>query len=48
VQRYWNEDYLVVIQHTLSHQFNDIFVWKWDECQNPVRPNKSRVFKPLI
>lgn len=36
VQRYWNEDYLVVIQHTLSHTFNDIFVWKWEECQNPV------------
>ena len=33
--RYWNEDYLVVIQHNVSHSFNDIFVWRWSECQAP-------------
>jgi len=33
--RYWNEDYLIAIQHTVNHAFNDIFVWSWNECQNP-------------
>lgn len=36
VHRYWNEEYLVVIQHAFSHNINDIFVWQWEECQNPV------------
>jgi len=35
VQRYWNESYLAVIQHSNHRQCNDIFVWKWEECQNP-------------
>jgi len=36
IHRYWNEDYLVAIQHTCSHHgFNDIFVWRWAECQDP-------------
>ena len=33
--RYWNENYLVAIQHNISHSFNDIFVWRWSECQAP-------------
>ena len=33
--RYWNEDFLIAIQHTVNHAFNDIFVWSWNECQNP-------------
>ena len=35
VNRYWNEEFLIVIQHNINHSFNDIFVWKWSECQNP-------------
>jgi len=35
IHRYWNEDYLIAIQHTVNHAFNDIFVWSWNECQNP-------------
>ena len=35
VNRYWNEEFLIVIQHNINHSFNDIFVWKWKECQNP-------------
>ena len=35
VNRYWNEDFLIVIQHNVNHTFNDIFVWKWKECQKP-------------
>ena len=35
VNRYWNEDFLIVIQHNINHSFNDIFVWSWKECQNP-------------
>ena len=35
VNRYWNEDYLIVIQHNIKHTFNDMFVWKWKECQKP-------------
>jgi len=35
INRYWNEDFLIVIQHNVSHTFNDIFVWSWKECQNP-------------
>jgi len=35
IHRYWNEDFLIAIQHTVNHAFNDIFVWSWNECQNP-------------
>lgn len=35
INRYWNEEFLVAIQHKMDHSFNDIFVWKWKECQNP-------------
>ena len=35
INRYWNEDYLVVLQHDSQHNFNDIFVWAWKECQQP-------------
>ena len=35
INRYWNEDFLIVIQHNVSHTFNDIFVWSWKECQDP-------------
>lgn len=33
INRYWNEDYLIAIQH--NGHFNDIFIWSWTECQNP-------------
>ena len=35
INRYWNEDFLIVIQHNVNHTFNDIFVWSWKECQDP-------------
>ena len=35
VNRYWNEEFLIVIQHNINHTFNDIFVWSWAECQKP-------------
>ena len=35
VNRYWNEQFLIVIQHNINHSFNDIFVWAWAECQKP-------------
>ena len=35
INRYWNEEFLVVLQHDTQYQFNDIFVWGWRECQNP-------------
>lgn len=25
----------MAIQHNISQSFNDIFVWKWNECQSP-------------
>ena len=25
----------MAIQHNISHSFNDIFVWRWSECQAP-------------
>jgi len=34
IHRYWNEDFLVAVQFS-QRQFNDLFVWKWMECQNP-------------
>ena len=33
--RYWNEEYLVVLQHNPQHEFNNIFVWGWNQCKNP-------------
>lgn len=36
IHRYWNEDYLVAVQHATGHGwFHDVFVWRWHECQNP-------------
>ena len=34
IHRYWNEDFLVAVQFS-QRQFNDLYVWKWNECQNP-------------
>ena len=34
IHRYWNEDFLVAVQFS-QRQFNDLYVWKWTECQNP-------------
>ena len=34
IHRYWNEDFLVAVQFS-QRQFNDLYVWKWMECQNP-------------
>ena len=34
IHRYWNEDFLVAVQFS-QRQFNDLYVWKWKECQNP-------------
>ena len=36
VNRYWNEEFLVVMQYDIKNSFHDIFVWKWQECQKPV------------
>ena len=42
VCRWWNEEFLVVMQYSLFRavQFrpslHDIFVWKWEKCRNPV------------
>ena len=33
--RYWNEEFLVVLQHNPMHEFNNIFVWSWKECKDP-------------
>ena len=35
LSRYWTEDYMIVIQYSEESEINDIFVWEWDECQNP-------------
>lgn len=35
INRYWNEDYLIAIQHSPENAFCDVFVWGWKECQNP-------------
>ena len=36
VNRYWNEEFLVVMQYDIMKSFHDIFVWRWQECQKPV------------
>ena len=36
VHRYWNEEFMVVMQYDMFGTFHDIFVWKWQKCQNPV------------
>lgn len=33
--RYWNEEFLIAIQRSLTNAFFDVFVWGWNECQNP-------------
>ena len=35
INRYWNEEFLIVIQHNVKHTLNEIFVWSWKECQDP-------------
>ena len=35
VSGFWNEEFPIVIQHKPNHEFNDVFVWGWEECQNP-------------
>jgi len=35
VNRYWNEEFLVVLQHNAQHEFNTLFVWAWKECKEP-------------
>ena len=34
IHRYWNEDFLVAVQFS-KRQFNDLYVWRWKECQQP-------------
>jgi len=34
IRRYWNEDFLVAVQFS-KRQFNDLYVWRWKECQQP-------------
>ena len=36
VDRYWTEDFLVLMRYCLVKNFHDIFVWKWQACQKPV------------
>ena len=36
VDRYWTEDFLVLMRYGLDKNFHDIFVWKWQACQKPV------------
>ena len=33
--RYWNEEFLVVLQHNPQQEFNNMFVWGWNQCKNP-------------
>jgi len=35
IHRYWNEDFLVAVQFSQRQEFNDLYVWKWKECQQP-------------
>ena len=36
IDRYWNEEFLVLIQFGTETRLHDIFVWKWQQCQKPV------------
>lgn len=36
INRFWNEEFLVLIQYGTETRLHDIFVWKWQECQKPV------------
>ena len=43
IHRYWNEDFLVAVQFS-KRQFNDLYVWRWKECQQPeFMYNKGRL-----
>ena len=35
IHRYWNEDFLVAVQYSRHLRFNELYVWKWKECQQP-------------
>jgi len=35
ISRYWTEEYMIVMQYNEDSAINDLFVWEWDECQNP-------------
>ena len=34
--RFWNEEFLVMIQIDYDDLFHDVYVWKWEQCQKPV------------
>ena len=36
VNRYWNEEFLVLMRYDLKKTYHDIFVWKWHACQKPM------------
>ena len=40
VNSYWTEDFLIVIQQSVNFTFNNLYVWKWEEYQNPQYLNK--------
>ena len=35
INRYWNDDFLVAVQYSRHVRFNELYIWKWKEGQQP-------------
>ena len=35
INRYWNEDFLVAVQYSRHVRFNELYIWKWKDGQQP-------------